>query len=55
MVVCVYKACWEDEVCRLLKKALTSGDTTKGHRLFCLLRSKGEMGKKVVDKTFRRH
>ena len=55
MVVCVHEVCWEDEVRRLQKKALTSGDTAKGRRLFCLLCSKGEKGKKVVDKTFRHH
>ena len=55
MVVCVCKVCWEDEVCRIQKKALTSGDIAKGRMLFCLLRSKGEKGKKVVDKTFRHH
>ena len=55
MVVCIREVCWEDEVRRLQKKALTSGDTAKGCRLFCLLRSRGEKGKKVVDKTFRHH
>ena len=55
MVVCVREVCWEDEVRRLQKKALTSGDIAKDRRLFCLLRSKWEKGKKVVDKTFCHH
>ena len=55
MVVCVREVCWEDAVRRLQKKALNCGDTAKGRRLFWLLCSKGEKGKKVVDKTFRHH
>ena len=55
MVVCVREVYWEDEARRLQKKALALGDTAKGRRLFCLLCSKGEMGKKVVDKTFCHH